>query len=267
MIAFIALGAVAALVLLFIFLPVVAWILVGLVLLILALILFLPIGADVGYVDGELRLAVRADGFAIQLLPRKERGERKKPKKEKTEPPPQPEQEQAEEKPKKGKKLNLDFTVEEIFELLRRVLLGFGKFGKLTVRHFMLHYVAAGQDPYNTAITYNYVNAALSSLAPVCARVFHVKGDVDVWTDLDFSSEKMRLDAEVSLTLRVAQFAHMGLSVAFGALGVLLKSKLRTRREARAAKKQQSLENDTLMIMNNDPAETTRDEERKDTHG
>ena len=50
MIVWIALGVIAALVLLFIFLPVVAWIIVGLVLLILAVVLLVPIGADVGYV-------------------------------------------------------------------------------------------------------------------------------------------------------------------------------------------------------------------------
>ena len=63
LIALIALGVIAALVLLFIFLPVVAWILVGLVLLILAVVLFVPIGADIGYVGEEFSLAARADGM------------------------------------------------------------------------------------------------------------------------------------------------------------------------------------------------------------
>ena len=102
MIALIALGVIAALVLLFIFLPVVAWILVGLVLLILAVVLFVPIGADIGYVGGEFSLAARADGFAIQLIPKKPRDpdkppKEKKPKKEK----PPKEAKPKEEKPKK----------------------------------------------------------------------------------------------------------------------------------------------------------------------
>ena len=77
MIGWIALGVIVALVLLFIYLPVVAWILVGLVLLILALVLFVPIGADVGYVDKVFKLAVRIDGFALQLLPKKQKTVRK----------------------------------------------------------------------------------------------------------------------------------------------------------------------------------------------
>ena len=83
MIVWIALGVIVALVLLFIFLPVVAWILVGLVLLMLAVVLLVPIGADVGYIGGEFRLAARMDGFAYQLLPKKPADPNKPPKEKK----------------------------------------------------------------------------------------------------------------------------------------------------------------------------------------
>ena len=56
MVKWIALGVVAALVLLFIFFPVIGWILVGLVALILALALFVPVGADVAYVQKQFSL-------------------------------------------------------------------------------------------------------------------------------------------------------------------------------------------------------------------
>ena len=87
LIAWIALGVVAVLVLLFIFLPVVAWILVGLVLLILLLVLFVPIGADIAYIGGEFSLAARADGLAIKLIPRKPRDPDKPPKEKKRKSP------------------------------------------------------------------------------------------------------------------------------------------------------------------------------------
>ena len=80
LIKWIALGALAALVLLFVFLPVVAWILVGLVVLILAVVLLVPVGADVAYIAGEFRLAARVDGFAVQLIPRKPPDPDKKPR-------------------------------------------------------------------------------------------------------------------------------------------------------------------------------------------
>ena len=190
LIGWIALGVIVALVLLFIYLPVVAWILVGLVLLILALVLFVPIGADVGYVDKVFKLAVRIDGFALQLLPKKPQDPNKPPKEEK--PKPKKEEPPKEEKPKEEKpkkKLSLNFTKEEIFELIKRAINGLGKFGKLTVRKFMLHFTAGGIDPYNTAMSLGYVNWALSTLAPICARKFKITCKPDVWTDVDFTAD------------------------------------------------------------------------------
>lgn len=257
MIKWIALGVVAAMVLLFVFLPVAAWIILGLLLLIILAILFIPVGADVAYVDGVFSLAARADGFALQILPKKpadpnkppRKKREKKPKKPKEEKPPE---EKEEEKEKKSSGLKLDFTLEEIVELIRKVLKGLGKFGKITVRRFMLHYVAGGSDPYNTAVTFNYVNAALSSLAPICAQKFRITGDVDVWTDIDFALDKMKIDAALSVTLRIAQFVHVGLAVGFGALGILIKNRLRLRREAREAKKNQSVESGDVADIENE---------------
>ena len=272
LIGWIALGVIVALVLLFIFLPVVAWILVGLVLLILAVVLLVPIGADVGYIGGEFRLAARMDGLAYQLLPKKPADpnkpkKEKKPKKPKKEKPPKEPKPKEEAKPKKKRKLN--FTKEELFELVKKAINGLGKFGKLTVRRFMLHYTAAGQDPYNTAMTFGYVNWALSTLAPICAKDFRVTGDVDVWTDVDFTTDKMSVDFELSVTLRLIQVVHMALAVAFGALSVLIKNKLRLRREAKLAKKSADAEQAP-----EEQSETTADteieittDERKDEHG
>ena len=107
---------------------------------------------------------------------------------------------------------------------------GVGKFGKLTVDRFMLHYVAGGDDPYRTAMTYNYVNAALSTLAPVCASRFIVK-DSDVYTDVDFTLDKSRIDFGVCLVIRIGQVFRMFFALAFGVLGILLKNKLRLFRE------------------------------------
>ena len=258
-IALAALAALAVLVLLFIFLPVVAWILVGLVLLILAVVLFVPVGADVSYIGGEFTLAARLDGFALQLIPRKPGGEKKKKEQKPEKPREEKPKEPGEPKPKRS--LNLDFTKEELFEIVQKALRSLGKFGKLTVRRFMLHYTAAGEDPYNTAMTYNYVNAALSTLAPVCARKFRVTGKVDVRTDIDFTEEKPRIDAALSMTLRLAQFVHVGLAAGVGVLGVLLRRRKRLKREARDAVRTEKENTENTDI------ETAQAEERKDSHG
>ena len=123
---------------------------------------------------------------------------------------------------------------------------------------------AAGQDPYNTAMTFGYVNWALSTLAPICAQKFRITGDVDVWTDVDFTADNMRVDLELSVTLRLIQVVHMALAVAFGALSVLIKNKLRLRREARLAKKNAPLtEQDTTDTIDIE----IQAEERNDLHG
>ena len=248
--------------------PVVAWIILGLILLILLVVLFVPVGADIGYVKGTFSLAARVDGFAIQLLPQKPEDPNKPPKEKKEKKPKKPKppketEQKTEEKPEK----KLDFTIEEILELAKKVIKGLGKFGKLTVRRFMLHFVAAGEDPYNTAMTYNYVNAALCSMAPLCARKFRVTGDVDVWTDIDFAAEKMQIDAELSMTLRLVQLIHVGFSVAIGALSVLIKNRLRLRREARQARKNPPALSDEKIVSLPDIQETTTAEERKESHG
>ena len=270
MVLWIALGVIAALVLLFIFLPVVAWILIGLVLLILAVVLLVPIGADVGYIGGEFSLAARMDGFTYQLLPKKPADpnkppKEKKPKKEKPPKEPKPEDES---KPRKKRKLS--FTKEELFELVQKAIKGLGKFGKLTVRRFMLHFTAAGEDPYNTAMILGYVNAALSTLAPICANSFRVTGETDVCTDADFTTDKMHVDAYVSVTLRLIQVVHAALAVAFGALGVLIKNKLRLRREAKLAGKtggKGTVPDEESETTTQIEIEIEKSEERNDSHG
>ncbi len=286
-VALIALGVIAVLVLLFVFLPVVAWIIVGLVLLILALVLLIPVGADIAYVGGAFSLALRADGLSIQMIPRKG------PKKEKP-PAPEPEQGPDEQSEKPKRKLNLNLNTDEILEILKKTLNGLGKFGKLTVRHFMLHYVAAGEDPYNTAMTYGGVNAALSTLAPVCARNFRVTGETDVRTGVDFTAEHMQLDAELSVTLRLIQAVRALLAAGFGVVGVLIRNKLRLRKEKRQAKKEtgdtpglpeaapapdktgeearedgspDSAEEKDELIPIEEIIKTIQDEERKEDHG
>jgi len=121
----------------------------GLVLVILLVLLLIPIGADVEYIGGDFKLSAKVCGILIQLLPKKKKDEDKPPKekkeKKKKEKKPKPEKEAGEEKPKEKKKL--DFTVEEIFEVIQKVLGSLKKFGKLTVDRFLLHYTAGGKDP------------------------------------------------------------------------------------------------------------------------
>ena len=155
---------------------------------------------------------------------------------------------------------------------------GVGKFGKVTVNKFMLHYAAAGDDPYDTVVTYDYVNAALSTLIPICEEKFIVK-ESDIRTDIDFTADKTKVDVELCATIRLAQVMHMLFAIAFGALGVLIRNKRRLRREKKQGIVSDGIEVDVALEKDTDEAETsqinkdnnteqnTQAEERTDSNG
>ena len=207
------------------------WLIVlGVIVGIIALIMLIPVGADVGYENGELSVSAKVCGVMLKLLPRKPADESKPRKEKKLKKEKKPKEPGPDQAAKPKKKLNLQLNRDEILALAKAVLRGVGKFGKLTVDRFMLHYVAAGSDPYATAMTYNYVNAALSSLAPICAERFIVK-DCDVWTNIDFTGEKTRIDFGLCVVIRIGQVFRMAFAILFGALWILIKNKFRLLKE------------------------------------
>ena len=247
-------------------------IILGVIIAIIVAIMLVPVGADVAYEGGELRLSAKVCGMLLQLIPKppadetkpKKEKKPKKPKKQKKRP-----EEQAqtgEEKPKK--KLNLDFSMDEVMGLVKSVLRGLGRFGrKLSVDRFLLHYTAAGKDPYNTAMTFGYVNGALTTLAPICRRSFDAK-DVDVWTDVDFTTEKTKVDFGVALTIRIGQIFGVVFTILFGALGIIIKHKFRKFKEKRANKKAGIPDNEGTAAENKEEiTKTIQAVERTDSNG
>lgn len=218
-------------------------IILGIIIAIIALIMLVPVGADVGYEDGEFHLSAKICGMLLQLLPKKPQDE-SKPKKEKK-PKKKKEKPAKPKKPPKEKKRRLDFNRDELLELVKAVLKGVGKFGKVTVDRFCLHYTAGGDDPYSTAITYNYVNAALSSLAPLCREKFIVK-ESDVQTEVDFAAEKTKIDFGLCIVIRIGQIFRMAFAVLFGALRILIKNKFRLMTEKFRARKEVKTEKASL---------------------
>lgn len=215
----------------------VALIIIGVIVLIIALIMLIPVGADLGYEGGVFSVSAVACGMPImKLFP--------KPEEDGTKPPkhPRKEKKKKEKAPAEGeeakpkKKLNFDFTPDELLALLKKVLKGFGKLGrKFKVDRFLLRYTAAGDDPYKTALTYNYVNAALSSLGHICAKRFQVD-DCEVSTAVDFTADKMSIDFGLAMTIRIGQIFGAVNTILFGALGILIKNKLRLMKEKRQNK-------------------------------
>ena len=210
----------------------VGWIILAVLVGLIILVMMVPIGADIRYEDGVIRVSAKAAGLKLQLIPKpKKEPKAEKPKKEK------PKKEKKQEKPKTEdqgkKKKSLPFNAEEILDLLKTVLRGFGRFGrKFKVERFVLHWIAAGWDPYVTARTFSVVNAGLSQLAPICTERFHCR-DSSVWTDIDFVRDDMFFEFGLTMTIRIGQIVGTGLSIGFGAARILIRSKIRARREAK----------------------------------
>ncbi len=212
----------------------VALIILGVLVGIIVLICLIPVGVDLGYEQEKLHVSAKVMGILLQLYPKpppdpNKPPKKKKPKKEKKKKP--EEEKPQEEKPKKKRKLS--FNKDELLELLKAALRGVGKLGgSVNVDRFVLRFVAAGDDPYNTAMLYGYVNAALSSLAPLCRKRFTVK-DCDVRTAVDFTADNIYLDFGLAMTIRIGQVLGAVLGIGAKALVILVKNKIRLKREAR----------------------------------
>ena len=213
----------------------VGWIILAVLITLIALILLIPVGADMRYEeDGVIRISAKVAGIRLQLLPKKKKAHKPEKPEEEKEEKPHPEKPEKEKKPKKKRALSLN--TEEILELLKTVLRGFGRFGrKFRVERFRLHWIATGRDPYLTARIFSVVNAGLSEPAPICSARFQCR-DSSVWTDMDFARDDMFFEFGLTMTIRIGQVLTSGIGIAIGALKILLRSRRRAKREAKEEK-------------------------------
>lgn len=242
---------------------------IGLVVLVLLLVSLVRVGADIDYIGGDLKASALVCGLKLQLYPRPPKDPTKPKKEKKPKKPKEPKPEtDTEEKPKKKKPdiKSLSITFDDILGILKKVFKGVGRILTIRVDRFLLHYIAAGEDPYVTAKTFGYVNAALDALAPIC-RKKHPTTDVDVWTDIDFNTTKTDVDFAVSLTLRIGQIFEGIFIIIFGALGVVIKVLFRTLRDKISSKLHGGRTADTVEIEENNKDNNIQAQERMDTNG
>lgn len=185
------------------------------------LIFFVPYGVDAAYEGGELRLKVKAGFLRVTILPRKE--------KEKTEAQLQKEAERkarkAEKKaakkaekeaaaaaapPKPKKKPDIRFLLALAQMGLRAVKRLFRSF---SIDFLKLHYVAATDDPCDTATQYAWLGAAFNAIAATAGKRIRVKKS-DVRLDADFTEETPQI--EVRLVVSLQLYKVVALAVAFG---------------------------------------------------
>lgn len=191
------------------------------ILLILLLIFFVPYGVDAAYMGGEFSLKVKAGFLRVAILPRKkkpkteaqlrkeeERKARKAAKKaaKKAE----KEAQAAAAPPKPKKKPDIQFILALVKMGLRAVRRLFKSF---SIDFFLLHYVAATKDPYDTAMQYSYMGAAFNAVTALAGDCIRVKKS-DVWLDVDFVGETPQIEARLVLSLQL--YKVVALAAAFG---------------------------------------------------
>lgn len=101
---------------------------------------------------------------------------------------------------------------------------------RLRVQLLRLVFVSGASDPYDTALAFGYVNAALGALMPLAERALRID-ERDIQTGVDFQAERPRIDARIVCTIRIGQIVIIAL--AFGA--GFLKQKMHAK-QARAAR-------------------------------
>jgi len=225
-------------------------------------IILIPVGVDIAYEERAAWVLAKICGFKIKLYP-KDPSDKPKKKNNKKGKKTKETSASEENKTKAKRKLKLKLSREELLSLLKVVLKGFGKFGrKFKVDRFLLDITVGGNDPYNTAMSYAYINSALSAVAPICAERFDVK-DCCVQTDINFMAEKTDIDFGLAMSIRIGQLLNVAFTILFGALWILLKNKIRLRHEKKRADKENS-EAETSNVITED---NTRTEERTDSNG
>lgn len=191
------------------------WIVLALLVL-LTLLNLLRVGVGAGYEAQAFSVSARVGPLTIPVWPRPPAEEPKKPKKEKPPKEPKAPQEQTKEK-------ELDF--DTILALAKLALKAAGSFRrKLTVELFRLVFVAGSSDPYDTAMQSAYVQAALGSLRPLAERALHIQ-ERDVQVGTDFTADKPRIEARLTLTIRIGQIVAIGVVFGVGYLKLMLQKK------------------------------------------
>ena len=191
------------------------WIVLALLAL-LTLLNLLRVGVSAGYEAQAFSVSARVGPLTIPVWPRPPAEEPKKPKKEKPPKEPKAPQEQTKEK-------ELDFYT--ILALAKLALKAAGSFRrKLTVELFRLVFVAGSSDPYDTAMQSAYVQAALGSLRPLAQRALHIQ-ERDVQVGADFTADKPRIEARLTLTIRIGQIVAIGVVFGVGYLKLMLQKK------------------------------------------
>lgn len=190
-----------------------AWIVAGCVALALVLLLLVKCRAEAAYAEAGFVWRLRFG--PITIAPRTGRKRRKKdtdkPKVDKAAP-----------KHRTPDMARLRAMAELALRLLKRF------FKHLDIDRLRVHFTAAFDDPYDTAMAYGYAGSAMEAVTALSGgRIRHL----DLHTQLDFDSNRPEIDAAVTLSVRLGTLLNLALSALFGLLAIRRKSRKLSEKE------------------------------------
>ena len=188
------------------------WMTLAVIFAVLILIGCIPVGVDVRYDQNGAAVTAKAGFLKIQILPKKKKEKPEKPKKEK------PKKEKKKAKPdgkkdaseksgetEKKKPSLLANGVDSVLELLDIVSDTLGNLRrKLRVNTLRLFVTYGGSDPAKAAIGYGRAWAVIGAISPYLERFFVIKKR-DIRPVLEYNSDRMQIDAQLTLTITIGR--------------------------------------------------------------
>lgn len=185
---------------------------------ILLLLFVVPYGVDAIYEEGIFRLGVKLGPIRIWVIPQKtktekqllrqqKKAERKREKKALKDAEKQQNQ-SITVKPKKPLDLPFIFALIKMgIRAVRRV------FHSFVIDRLKLHYVVATKDPYETAIQYSYLCAAVAAIPEIAGDAIRIRKP-DVQIGMDFTREKPEFCGRILISLQLYKIVLIALSFA-----------------------------------------------------
>lgn len=166
---------------------------------------------EAGYDEGGFRWRVSVGAFT--LAPRERRERRKNPKPAR-----------AAERPE-----NIHLTLaqlREVAELALRLLKRF--FKHLRIERLRVYFVSAFDDPYDTAMAYGYAGEAMEAVTTLSNGRIR---KLELRTDLDFDAAQPRIEAAMSMSVRLGALFAIAISALFGFSSLKRRWKKQTEKE------------------------------------
>jgi len=178
----------------------------------LLLINLVPLGMDGGFTGTALFLSARAGPFTIGILPRRDRAETPRQRQERLARKAEQKAKKEEKKRKRPEEKKKGSRLATARELVRMGLRTLGRLRRhLRVDLFLLRWTAAASNPYDAAMQYGAVCAALGTLVPMAERALIIR-EREMEVDVRFDLVKPEIEARVILTLRVWEIVWVGLN-------------------------------------------------------